>query len=150
MEKKKWCIFCRLSMFQNQLFGNFTVTACTWSYCTIMTYKLEYSYFHPVSSCHRVIPSRKISLNFNREISYWELAQRPLPLLSYFNEIKQASKTCKNIMSQTFEVFLFIIFWCPVSWELCRSQGFIYRSLLDTSRSANSAVTIPSHHQYTT
>ena len=32
---------------------------------------------NPVSSCHRVIPSRKISLNFNGEISYRELAWRP-------------------------------------------------------------------------
>ena len=31
----------------------------------------------PVSLCCRMIPSRKISLNFNREISYRELARRP-------------------------------------------------------------------------
>ena len=32
---------------------------------------------NPVSLCRRVIPSRKISLNFNGEISYRELARRP-------------------------------------------------------------------------
>ena len=32
---------------------------------------------NPVSSCRRVIPLRKISLNFNGEISYRELARRP-------------------------------------------------------------------------
>ena len=43
-EKKKWCIFCRHSMVQNQLLGNLIVQTCTWSHYSIITYKLQYSW----------------------------------------------------------------------------------------------------------
>ena len=87
--RRKSGVFCRQGRVQSQLFGNFTVPARTWSnHNIVLTYKFQYSWrlnfagtgswilLTSVSSCRRVIPSLKIALNSNREISYRELARR--------------------------------------------------------------------------
>ena len=89
-EKKKWCIFCRLSTVQNQLFwkfhsaGMYVITLHHSNIqVTILVTCLNFAgtwsriLLHSLSLRHRVISSQKFTLNLNGEVSYRELARRP-------------------------------------------------------------------------
>ena len=112
-QKKKWCIFCSKGRVWSQLFGNFAAPACTWFHHNVVTYKLRVTItvtclnfavtgsqilLHPLSSSRRGKPSRKIALNSNGEVNYWELARRPwfTPGIQYLNFISVSRSNIKQ------------------------------------------------------
>ena len=101
--RKSGIFFGRQGRVQVSFFGNFTVLAHMWSNQNILTYKFQYLWHVwtlQVSLCCRVVPSQKISLNFNGEISYRALAWRPC-LKDGYNKPK-----CHNL--HMFSNFLYL------------------------------------------
>ena len=93
-KRKSGVFFCRQPRVQSQLLGNFIMPERTWSnhnihiwysniQVTIFVTCLNFArtgsqiLLPAVSSCRRVILSRKMALNSNGEVNYRELARRP-------------------------------------------------------------------------